>query len=269
MKNDIYFGANKRTSLYDINIPINWNGKLIVFTHGYMGFKDWGCWNLVSDYFAENGYAFLKYNVSHNGCTIDSPIDFDDLDAFSINTYTKELEDFNAIIELIKSEYEEIKNIYIIGHSRGGGIALLQANNPEVSKICSWAGISSIEKRFPKGDALEKWKKESFRITKNGRTHQDMPHHFLQYEDYISNCEELDIKNKCLTSKTPTLIIHGKDDTSVSINEGIELSEWLKTDLVSISNTAHTFDSKHPWNEDKLPIALKTVCDKTIAFFNQ
>lgn len=269
MKNRIYQGANERDSLYDINMPTNWNGKLIIFIHGYMGFKDWGCWNLVSSFFALHNYAFLKYNVSHNGCTIDSPIDFDDLDAFSINTYKNELEDFDSIINLAKNQLSEISDIFIIGHSRGGGIALLQSNNPEVAKICSWAGISSISMRFPKGEALEKWKNEIIRYTKNGRTQQDMPHHFLQYEDFIVNNNKLNIKNKCLKSNTPTLIIHGEEDTSVSIDEGEELATWLNSELIVIPNSAHTFDSKHPWDKDKLPISLKTVCEQTLEFFNQ
>ena len=269
MKNKIYQGANNKDSLYDINKPTNWNGKLIIFLHGYMGFKDWGCWNLVSEFFTQHNYAFLKYNVSHNGCTIESPIDFEDLDSFSINTYSKELEDFEAIIKIAKNEFNKLSEIFIIGHSRGGGTALLQAKNPEITKICSWAGISSIAKRFPRGEALEKWKNETIRITKNGRTHQDMPHHFLQYEDYIANSDNLNIKSNCLTSNTPTLIVHGENDNSVSINEGKELADWLDSELIIIPNTAHTFDSKHPWKKDRLPFHLLSVCEKTLDFLNQ
>ena len=47
LKNQIYTGANGRKSLLDIVVPVNFNGRLILFIHGYMGYKDWGCWNLV------------------------------------------------------------------------------------------------------------------------------------------------------------------------------------------------------------------------------
>ena len=74
--NAVYTGASNRKSLYDLCIPENWNNKIIIFIHGYMGYKDWGCWNLVSDFFTNEKYGFLKYNVSHNGGTIEKPIDF-------------------------------------------------------------------------------------------------------------------------------------------------------------------------------------------------
>ena len=51
-KNEAYNGANDRKSLLDLVIPENYNDEIILFIHGYMGFKDWGCWNLVSEYFA-------------------------------------------------------------------------------------------------------------------------------------------------------------------------------------------------------------------------
>ena len=155
--NAIYEGAEGKQSLYDLVIPEDWNGKLIVFIHGYMGYKDWGCWNLVSDYFSSKGFGFLKYNVSHNGGTLDNPIDFDDLEAFSRNNYVYELQDLEAIMNVIQGEFVNVPDIYLIGHSRGGGIALLESDNGFVNKICTWAAISSIESRFPKGEELERW----------------------------------------------------------------------------------------------------------------
>ena len=66
-KNKIFTGANKKKSLYDLDIPENWNQKLIIFIHGYMGYKDWGCWNLVSDYFTFNHLLdlFLDHFLDH------------------------------------------------------------------------------------------------------------------------------------------------------------------------------------------------------------
>ena len=76
--------------------------KLIIFCHGYKGYKDWGCWNLVADLFAENGFKFLKFNFSHNGGTINNPIDFSDLDAFSKNNYSLEVQDVSRVIKYIR-----------------------------------------------------------------------------------------------------------------------------------------------------------------------
>lgn len=268
LKNNIYSGSNNKQSLYDLDVPKNWNKKLVIFIHGYMGFKDWGCWNLVSDYFVEKGYGFLKYNASHNGCSTTDPSNFVDLEQFAFNNYSKELEDFDSILNAVKDVFEEVPTIYIIGHSRGGGIALLQSQNKKVSKICSWAGISNIHKRFPKGKELEAWKENKYRYTKNGRTGQNMPHHYDQYLDYKANKDRLNIESYCRRSEKPTLIIHGADDQSVSIDEGRELSKWLDVDLHVIPDTAHTFDSSHPWKTGEMPLPLKVVCEQTVLFFD-
>ncbi|MBL1278926.1 MAG: prolyl oligopeptidase family serine peptidase [Fluviicola sp.] len=268
LKNQIYTGANSRQSLYDLTIPENWNKKLIVFIHGYMGYKDWGCWNLVSDFFANENFGFLKYNASHNGGTIENPIDFDDLDAFSENNYSKEIEDFEAILKVVESEFENQPEIYIIGHSRGGGIALLQSQNDVVARIVSWAGIASIATRFPSGEQLEAWKKNGYYIRENGRTKQQMPHSYSQYEDFLTNKNRLDIEKYCRNSMKPTLVIHGDEDQSVNIEEGEQIASWLKSQLIPITGAQHTFSASQPWSKDVLPQELEVVCKLTLQFFN-
>lgn len=278
-ENQQYKGADGRLSLYDISIPKNWNNKLIVFVHGYMGFKDWGCWGLVGQYFAENGYGFVKYNASHNGGTIDNPIDFPDTESFSKNTYLKELEDFERMLEMLDSRIgdarlldtgvsgEKTFEVYAIGHSRGGGIVALQSGHDRVSMWASWAGISSIEKRFPTGDALAQWKSETYRFVKNGRTKQDLPHHFDQYLAFEHNKERLNIEQHCRANKKPCFILHGREDTSVLLSEGENLSQWTETPLHIIENAQHTFNASHPWNEAQMPAALKETCHQTLLFF--
>ncbi|PIE86708.1 MAG: alpha/beta hydrolase, partial [Bacteroidetes bacterium] len=171
-----YTGASGRASLYDLSIPENWNRQLIIFSHGYMGYKDWGAWNLMESYFVARGFGFLKYNVSHNGGTAENGVDFPDLQSFSENSYSKELHDMERIIDLAQEKVKNIEEIILLGHSRGGGMVLLQSQHPSVSNIIALAPISDIGKRFPTGEALEKWKSEGVYYKMNGRTQQQMPH---------------------------------------------------------------------------------------------
>lgn len=266
IENKIFLGAENKPSLFDLEIPDDWNGELIIFIHGYMGFKDWGCWNLVEEFFVNRNYGFLKYNVSHNGCSTSDPTDFTDLDGFSRNNYSKEIADLDRIIEVARMAVENIQSIILIGHSRGGGIALLQSKNHYVDIICSWAGICDIGKRFPKGDELEDWKKSQLRFVHNSRTNQDLPLHYSQFEDFLNNRTRLNIEWHCRNSYKPTFLIHGENDTSVSIDEGMQIAEWLNYQLIKVPNTEHTFGSSHPWKEDNLPIALQYVCEQTLEF---
>lgn len=267
LRNERYTGANNRESLYDLTIPENWNHKVVVFIHGYAGYKDWGCWNLVEDYFTENSFGFIKYNASHNGGTLSKPIDFDDLAAFSMNTYSHEIADFEAVIDVLENKIAEPPEIYLIGHSRGGGIALLQSAHPNIQKIVTLAAISSIEARFPIGEDLINWKKEEVIYRKNGRTGQNMPTHITIYNDFVSNRDRLSIKNHCVKSTTPTCIIHGADDISVRLLEGETIAKWLNQELIVIQGQQHTFGSSQPWKEKELPLGLKEVCAIILHFF--
>lgn len=268
IKNAVYVGSEGRESLVDLSIPNDFNGKTILFIHGFMGYKDWGCWNLVENFFVSQGYAFCKYNVSHNGGTIANGIDFPDPEAFSMNTYRKEKEDLEAIIQWLEEHFPEGKQLYLIGHSRGGGTAILGSVYPKVVKTVTWAGISSIADRFPKGDVLEQWKKDGVRYIHNGRTKQNLPNSYFQYEDFLKYQDSLSIETTCKSLKKPVLVIHGTKDESVSIDEGRAIAGWLNTKLVEIEGANHTFGAAQPWNSDQLPKDLELVCEKTLVFFD-
>lgn len=260
-----YIGANNRINIFDILIPEIHAEGIILFLHGFMGYKDWGCWNLVQEYFSDRGYIFVKYNISHGGTTPEHPREFYDLDAFANNTYSMELFDLNQMIRLIRKEHPSLP-IHLIGHSRGGGIALLESKNSEISSITSWAGICDIGIRFPANEALEIWKLKGVRYQANGRTKQDLPMNFSIYTDYLENKARLDIEQYCKESSKPTCIIHGADDISVDVTEGEKLSQWLNVKLILIENANHTFNSAEPWPKPMMPYELQLVCKQTYNF---
>jgi pimeloyl-ACP methyl ester carboxylesterase len=263
-----YKGADGRLAEYDIQLPgkVEETKEIVVLMHGFMGFKDWGCWSLVQNLFVENGLAFCKFNVSHNGTTVESPYDFVDLKAFKENNYSKEIFDLEMVIQEMYRLFGQEIRIHLIGHSRGGGIVLLKASDNTVQSVVSWAGISSISDRFPEGEELEMWKKGGVREILNGRTHQKMPLGIDQYFDFVENKDRLNIQSACERINCPVLIIHGTNDSSVAISEGEKLAQWTKTELFKIENGDHTFKSKHPWEGSGLPEDLLKVAKKTIEF---
>ena len=266
LKNQIYIGSNNRQSLVDLTIPENFNGKLILFVHGYMGYKDWGCWNQVEQFYTRLGFGFSKFNMTHNGVTIENPTEFLDLEAFGENNYSKELYDLKAILNWLEGKITPLPEIYLIGHSRGGGISLLATSDTRIHKISAWAAISSIEKRFPTGTELKVWKTQGKRYIVNGRTNQKMPNNYSQYEDYIENSDKLSIENACLNSKKPTLLIHGDQDNSVAIEESRNIASWLKTRVFEVEEANHTFGATEPWDKKEMPEHLQKVCELTLNF---
>ena len=94
--------ADSKPIILDIKFAEGNEKNLIIFTHGFKGFKDWGHFNLMSEQFANAGFDFLKFNFSHNGGTMEEPIDFPDLEAFGNNTFSIEQDDLNRVINFKK-----------------------------------------------------------------------------------------------------------------------------------------------------------------------
>ena len=266
MKNQFYTGALGKEHLFDLAIPSDFSGKLVLFVHGFMGFKDWGCWNILMDRFVSEGIGFCKFNLTHNGTSIDQPLEFANPDAFGENSYFKELQDVNSMIEVVKRNVPEMKELFLMGHSRGGGMVLLAGSNSSVTGVVSLAGISHIEDRFPKGQEHDKWKEKGVRYVHNSRTGQDLPLYYIQFEEFIQHKNELNIEQACRDLKKPLLLIHGDQDTSVSINEGYALADYSGQQLHVIREADHVFGSKHPWDKVELPEQLEEVFQLVMAF---
>ncbi|MFA5574120.1 MAG: alpha/beta fold hydrolase [Brumimicrobium sp.] len=255
--NQKYLGAADRKSLLDFQEPDGDYEHIIVFIHGYKGFKDWGAWNLVQSYFVGNGIGFCKFNMSHNGGTIENPIDFPDLEAFSINRYTYEVKDILNVLDWIEQNIDITnKKIHLFGHSRGGGIATLAARDYRVASVSTLASISDISTRFPSNEELEKWKKDGVYYVKNARTNQDMPHKYVFYEDWLENRLTLNIEANAKHLKIPALHIHGDKDGTVPISDSENLSNWTGGALYILNGADHTFDSYHPYDKKELPNKL-------------
>lgn len=242
------------------------NQSIIIFCHGYKGFKDWGSWNLMSEAFAKAGFCFIKFNFSHNGGTIENPIDFPDLEAFGNNNYSKELDDLEDIINWTQNHFKtnsniNINNICLIGHSRGGGITILKASEDNrITKLITLASVCDFGKRTATIGDLKEWKKEGVKYVLNGRTKQQMPHFYQFYEDFKMNEKRLHIESAEKQLKIPHLIIHGSNDTSVNISEAKALHQWNpKSEFKIIENADHVFNTKHPWDKNELSNELKSV----------
>jgi pimeloyl-ACP methyl ester carboxylesterase len=267
IENACYTGSNQREALFDLNIPENFNGKLLIFVHGYKGFKDWGPWNLVDFECTEAGFGFAKFNLSHNGGTPIYAKDFPDLIAFSKNTYTKEVNDIIHFLNHLSTLNLPEHSLHLIGHSRGGGMSLIASSEDNrIASITTWAAISSIEKRMPTGDELLDWKTKGVRYELNSRTQQQMPISYALYEDFQYNKNRLNIQKACEKVQIPCLVVHGTLDKSVSIDDGRNLAEWLKTPLFEIPGANHTFGGVHPIESYKLPDDLQTVLNLTLSF---
>jgi len=268
-------GDHGKPILIDVSFKKTHQPKpIVIFCHGYKGFKDWGPWNLVAQEFAENEFFFIKFNFSHHGTTPENPMEFVDLDTFSKDNFSKQLDDLQKVMDWILTTKRfvseaDVQHLNLIGHSRGGAIALIKAaESNHIKKISTWAGVSGLARAFPKGDKLDQWKKEKIRYVENMRTHQMMPHHIQFYEDYIKNEERFDLKRVSRQIRIPYLIVQAQDDPVVKTEDAKKLHKMnSKSELFLIPSGGHTFGGKHPWENENLPDSLKKATEKTIDFF--
>ncbi len=273
-KNILILGKHDKPILTDLYYLEDGKPKpIIIFCHGYKGFKDWGAWNVMAKEFATQGYCVIKFNFAYNGGTVEQPIDFPNLNAFGNNNYTKELDDLDSVLNWVEANLSSnnninTNNITLLGHSRGGGIVTIKAEeDSRISNIISLAGICDFGKRTATIGNLEEWKKEGVKYVLNGRTKQQMPHFYQFYEDFEQNKERLTIKRAASNLKIPHLIIHGDADTSIAIEEAKNLHQWNpKSELKIIEGANHVFNTKHPWESSKLSPELETVVKYILDF---
>ncbi|MEO0405223.1 MAG: alpha/beta hydrolase [Bacteroidota bacterium] len=245
--------------------------SLIIFCHGYKGFKDWGAWDQFANELCTDTSAVLKFNFSHNGTCVDHPSEFRRLDLFGENNYSKEVHDTEKVIEYVTSSdfpLKGIKSIHLAGHSRGGGIAILTAyKRSEIQSVITMASVSDFEVRFPFGRDLQEWKSRGVRFIKNGRTGQFMPHNISFLHDFYDNREALDIRSKVKVFQKPMLIVHCMDDLAVHVSEALKLKKWNPTaELKLLETGGHTFDVRHPWDSEELSEKMLEVTKHIKAF---
>lgn len=273
-KNIQISGSKHKPILVDAFFNANGQAKpIIIFSHGFKGFKDWGHFDYMAQQFAEAGCVFIKFNFSYNGTTPNDPLNFGDLEAFGHNNYLIELDDLKLVMdwslssELLKNEID-ITKLYLLGHSRGGGIAILKAGeDTRVKKLVTWASVSEMNRN--KKLTVETWKKDGVVYAKNGRTNQNMPLYYQFYETILNNKEPLNINHAVKRLAIPFLIVHGTTDTAVKYHDAEELLHSAKHGtLLKIENGDHTFGVKHPFTEP-LPDMAKEVIENTINFFKK
>lgn len=276
LKNQQLQRFNNKSILYDVGYKKDNNKKpIIVFAHGFKGFKDWGHFPLIMQHFVENNFAFVKFNFSHNGGTMQNPIDFTDLEAFGSNNLSKEITDLNDVVnyiyenQIFPKEEANVNQIYVIGHSRGGGIALLTTQiNKKIKKIVTWASVCDYYKRLPPN--LIEWKKTGVVHIENSRTKQQMPMYYQFVEDLLNNKKMLSIENALQKIKIPQLIIHGTNDATVTVAEAHQLKKWnSKAEMYLIENADHTFGGKHPFLAESLPNFTLELLNKTGEFLKK
>ena len=246
---------------------------LLVFCHGFKGFKDWGGFPYMMEKISGSGIAAASFNFSLNGVDKNSPKEFTRLDLFAQNTFSHELDDLKIVLDHFyenSGKYGIDKNkLSLAGHSRGGGIAILKANEDKRIKcLITIASVSDFDRYSEEHKA--RWRSKGFFEVINTRTKQMMRINSTLLDDIELNKDRLDIPAAIKSLDIPVLIIHGKEDLSVKFEEGEELykiSNKKLSEFFPVANTGHTFGIEHPFKGTTK--AFEMVIDKMTGFLKK
>ncbi|RAP28137.1 hypothetical protein C2W64_00603 [Brevibacillus laterosporus] len=225
---------------------------LLIFCHGFKGFKDWGSFPYVADALATKGVTVIRFNFSANGVG-ESLTEFDELEKFGINTYAREVADLNVLMrailerELPLAEHFDTEQIYVMGHSKGGGDAILfGANHPAIKGIITWNGIAQVN-LFDE-DLRQELKDTGIAYIMNGRTGQRMPIMPEVVEDVDQNVEAYDLLKKVSQLDKSLLIVQGEKDFGRLVHGAKLLKEaYPQAILHWIKEADHVMNTKHPF----------------------
>jgi dienelactone hydrolase len=265
---------NARGDAVDCDLRFVADGErkpVVIFCHGFKGFKDWGPFPEWGRRLAQAGFVSVHLNFSYNGVHRDRPTESTELEKFADNTFTRELDDLQAVLDAIEAGTLpdaplDPARIGLMGHSRGGGTVILQTERDDrVGALATWSSVSTFVDRFS-DEQIADWERQGYTEIVNSRTGQVMRLNKVLYDDTRAHADELDVREAAEQIDVPWLVVHARDDESVDFEAAEILANSTETAELMEAEGGHTFGGAHPF-EGPVPETLEAVWSRTIDFF--
>jgi len=236
----------------------------VVICHGFKGFKDWGFFPSVAERLALAGFTAVTFNFSGSGVGPHGDV-VDHPDRWFGQRVSDDLADLDTVVGWVAEGGAPW--IGVVGHSRGGGLAVLAAaRDPRIGALVTWSAVAGFLWYAP--EELERWHRDGRIEVVNSRTGQKLPIGLRLLEDLEANAAgPLDVVAAAARVRAPWLIVHGTADESVPVRQADLLmngSRGGRTELFLVEGATHTFGARHPW-AGSTP-ALDEVVGRTIRF---
>ncbi|MEO5589601.1 MAG: alpha/beta fold hydrolase [Gemmatimonadaceae bacterium] len=238
----------------------------VIVCHGFKGFARFSFFPYLAEMLAEAGCRAVTFDFSGSGIGDDRE-SFSNRDAFTRNTYLRELDDLAAVVGEARLRHWIDDGYGLFGHSRGGGIAILQASRDSgVKALATWAAISATNRWPP--EMVAQWRERGFMDVANSRTGDVIPVNTdLLHEVENFGGTTLNIAFAASRVRRPWLIVHGAEDETVPLHEGERLARQSGGygDLRVLEGVNHSFGGKHPLEE--VTDTLESATRMTVDFF--
>ncbi len=226
---------------------------VLIVCHGFTAHKNWGPFPYFGSRFAGKGFASIVFNFSHNGIGSDFKR-FTEIVKFSKNTISKELDDVRAVVDAVGSGKVgdglcDKSRIGILGHSRGGGIAILFASlDSRARAVAGWSSVGTFFRYTEHQRAL--WREQGFLPVRIRSMPTRLRYGIELLEDLERHRELYDLQKAVQRLRVPLLLIHGNEDVSVKPGEVEELysaADPSRTELILLDHVGHMYEAENPF----------------------
>jgi len=233
----------------------------VIICHGFKGFSKWGFFPHLTRQIALAGFHAISFNFAGSGIGPDGKT-FTDFAGFEQNSYTRELDDL-ATVEAEARRRGWLGARYgLVGHSRGGGIAVLHAaQSDRLGALVTWSAIADVG-RWP-SDELRRWRERGYTEVENSRTKQI----FRLGRTMLDEVEQLrdtrlNIVAAAARVRAPWLIVHGTEDETVSFGDAERLRAAAAPGVATflpVEGAGHTYGAAHPMSDPPPPNVERAV----------
>ncbi len=231
---------------------------LLLLLHGFKGFRNYSFIPWLSQFAAHAGAIAVRMCFSLNGMKNTSWL-VQATDDFARNTISRECDDVADLVDAL-CHHEEFANlrrvwngkISVLGHSRGGGIAmiasseLLKTHQEQLHHVAVWNSVGTWTRWTPRQAAT--WKGAGTFEMQNQRTLQTLNMHSTYLVDIEENAPRLDLVTASSALSGKLRYVHAQHDLTVPLREIELLAQASRTEdsITIIGNTTHTFGMEHP-----------------------
>ena len=223
---------------------------VVIICHSFMAFKDWGFFPYIAEQIARAGFVSVIFNFSLNGVVGDEPR-ITDFEKFERNTISREISDLGVVIDAVAvgqigAGIIRRDKIFLLGHSRGSGIAILRTADDK--RIRGFVSLGTVGK-FQRWTSHQKkiWRELGYLPLAKDSSTSPLRLGIDFLNDIEINTEKWDTKNVASKINVPWLIIHGLKDITVSPAEAqimYDASNKATTTLVMLEKTGHLFNAQ-------------------------
>ncbi|MDH3403250.1 MAG: prolyl oligopeptidase family serine peptidase [Acidobacteriota bacterium] len=226
----------------------------VVDCHGFKGFMEWGFHPYLAELLSARGLLVVRFNFTSAGMRPGDELVTDE-DAFARGTFGEDAAEIQAVLAALSAgeltAAADPERLALLGHSRGGGTALLSAAaapwRDRLKALVTWAAVGTFDRVGEK--EKEQWRRLGALPVVNARTGQHLRLDVEVLADREARAAEYDLPAAAARRTAPWLQLHGDLDETVPVAEGRALAAAAGGvhELHVVAGGSHTFGAQHPF----------------------